>query len=803
MPSITKMLRIAAFIAGTGALAACDNAEDRAEAYYNKGLELVAAGEVDKAILEFRNALQLNQDAALPRLEYAKLLLEKRDFQSALGNFLRVAEIAPDNSEARINIGRMLIGANQIDAAEAHVDKAMELDGGNPEVQALKATVDYRSGRTEEGLAMARQVLEADPSQIAAAMVLVGDRVEAKDFPAAIRHVDAILVENPEELGLHLTRLSILEQIGDQSGVGDQLRDMNRLFPDNRSISTALVRWYVTSGDEASAETVLRETAARSPDDREAAMDVVRFLRETHGNDMALTELQRLTRRTTDQAFYERALAAFEFRIGDAHGAIKRVKDLLASGLEDTQEINDTKMTLADLLRRTGSPAGAQTLFDEVLEEDPENVEGLRLRALNALDQDRPENAITDLRAALNQEPQNATLMTILATAHERNGSPGLALERLALAVQASGNGVPEILRYANFLAKEEQTNNAETVLRDGLVKNPNAPELMAAMARLRLSLQDWAGAETMARQLEALGTDEAKRTANGIRVAAASGQQNFDQSIGLLRDMWAQSGEATTAMENLVRTYVQTGEAEKALEFLQGVIAEDPKNMRANLLLGAVQTTQGEVETAEATYRQVIADHPTAENGYTALSTLLRRLDRGDEADQVMRDGIENAPNSSRLLMTQAAREELAGNFDAAIAIYEQLYQANSSAMVLANNLASLISEHRTDQDSLDRAYAIAKRLRTSDVPAFQDTYGWILYNRGEYERAIVALKAAAEGLPDNALVQFHLGMAHDKLNQPDLAIAALERALELGQGLNLPQMEQAAAELSRIKGN
>ena len=55
------------------ALVACDNAEERAAAHYAKGVELAAAGEVDKAIIEFRNALKLDQDAVPPRLEFARL----------------------------------------------------------------------------------------------------------------------------------------------------------------------------------------------------------------------------------------------------------------------------------------------------------------------------------------------------------------------------------------------------------------------------------------------------------------------------------------------------------------------------------------------------------------------------------------------------------------------------------------------------------------------------------------------------------------------------------------------------------
>jgi len=83
-------LRIGALVLGLGVLSACDTAEDRVNAFYNRGLELVAAGEIDKAILEFRNALQLDQDSVESRLEFAKALLVKQDFQGAIGNFLRV-----------------------------------------------------------------------------------------------------------------------------------------------------------------------------------------------------------------------------------------------------------------------------------------------------------------------------------------------------------------------------------------------------------------------------------------------------------------------------------------------------------------------------------------------------------------------------------------------------------------------------------------------------------------------------------------------------------------------------------------
>jgi tetratricopeptide (TPR) repeat protein len=66
----------------------------------------------------------------------------------------------------------------------------------------------------------------------------------------------------------------------------------------------------------------------------------------------------------------------------------------------------------------------------------------------------------------------------------------------------------------------------------------------------------------------------------------------------------------------------------------------------------------------------------------------------------------------------------------------------------VVANNLASLISTYRDDDDSLDQAYTIARRLRGTDVAPFADTYGWIAYRRGEYDVALEHLERAAAGI-------------------------------------------------------
>ena len=69
--------------------------------------------------------------------------------------------------------------------------------------------------------------------------------------------------------------------------------------------------------------------------------------------------------------------------------------------------------------------------------------------------------------------------------------------------------------------------------------------------------------------------------------------------------------------------------------------------------------------------------------------------------------------PTSGTLRWIKAGELERAGDIDGAIAIYEALYAEDSNNPVIANNLASLITTHRDDAESLDRGFTIARRLR------------------------------------------------------------------------------------------
>lgn len=795
-------IRLLGLIFGLIALSACDTAEERAEGHYQRGLALLEAGEETKAMLEFRNALQLNEDAIGPRLEFARIRVKQGEIQGAIGNYLKVIELDEENLEARTAAGRLLLQFDpNPESAREHIDAAFSIAPADVAVRGLMAGLAQKEERFDDARNLATALLGDAPGNPMAVSILVAQKLKENDYNGIITLIDESLISNPQELSLHVARLQALEALNDQDAIGVQLEQMTSLFPNNPQVAQGRVQWFLNKGDAQSAIAAQRDLAELFPDEPSHTLQVAALLNQFEGAQSARTELTKLAAGEMHRVAFGRALADFEFQQGDSQTAISLLETLLGTEL-DTDEIHDTKGQLANVLRSSGNQARAIEIAQDVLDENPDHVEALKLRALNAIDNDRPDQAVLDLRAALSVEAQDPVILMMLALAHERNGSLGLAQERMALAVQSSNSGIVESLRYAEFLTRQGKADIALDTLTDTQGKRGNVPSLLAGIGQVQLALSDWEGATQTVAQLAAIKNNpETLRIAQELQMAVLNGEQRFEQSIGVLREMWDVAGENTSAMENLVRNYVRSGKADEAVEFLDGILKDDRANLRANLLRGALFAFQGETEQAEERYRKVIEDHPDRENGYGALASLLAFQGKTEEADATIKAGIENAENTERLLFSRASRLEQVQDYEGAIAIYEQLYEANKVSDVLANNLASLLSEFRDDPESLERAFNIAKRLRSSEVPAFQDTYGWILYKRGEYERAVQPLTAAAEGAKNNVFVQYHLGMVYEKLGQDNLAITQLTRALELGEGMNLPVLDEVRTVLTRLE--
>jgi len=74
-------------------------------------------------------------------------------------------------------------------------------------------------------------------------------------------------------------------------------------------------------------------------------------------------------------------------------------------------------------------------------------------------------------------------------------------------------------------------------------------------------------------------------------------------------------------------------------------------------------------------------------------------------------------------------------------------------------------------------------QKLKKSKNPAYLDTLGWVYYRNSEFDIALSYLKRAVKKLPNQPLLQYHLGMAYYTAGNIALAEQNLKSAVASGR--------------------
>ncbi|MCB1333350.1 MAG: tetratricopeptide repeat protein [Roseivivax sp.] len=606
-------------------LAGCESSEERAEKFYQSALALMEAGQEEQAMLEFRNVFKYNGTHKEARRTYADLLLKRGEKAQAMGQYLRLIEQYPNEPEVRWILAENALLQGNWDEARRHGEAAQQLDPAALRSRVLGLALEYQKIKTARGRGDLKPVMaqvqllqdEAGYNDILA-RVQIDYALSSEDPMTALSHIDAALAQNPDALDMHQMRVRLLAQSGDTEATGAQLQTMAAQFPDNVDIRRALVQWYMSRQDFAGAETYLRQIAGPLTGAPEDHVAVVQLVQSTRGAEAAQAELERLVEAnagTENAVLYAALSATIDFENGREEAAIARMRTMLETAPDGSRK-RESQAVLARMLDTTGARDEARTLVDAILEADSGLVPALKLRAAWLIEEDKPGQAVVVLRKALDQRPDDAETLTLMAAAHEREGNIELATERLALAVQASGNAPAESLRYVQALLSQGRTNSAVAVLEDALRRAPVNVVLLTRLAELRMSKSEWGATQEIIDALRSIGTPEAAEAAQRLQADALLGQNKIDESLAFLGEAvaGAEGDAATRSAVLMVQTQVRAGRLDEARGTLDAALAATPQDSGLRLMSATLDAMRGKMDLAEAGYRALIAEDPAAE---------------------------------------------------------------------------------------------------------------------------------------------------------------------------------------------
>jgi cellulose synthase operon protein C len=774
-------------------LAACSSAAQRAQNYYDNGQKLVAAHDDQRAALEFKNAVQLKKDM-LPAWRALAEIDERHHNWTELVPVLRsIVDLAPKDVDAKLKLARLMLYGNAPDEALKLVNTIDQSTSPNAEAIALKAAIFYQLKDQIGAEREAQSALKINPSNVGALIVLAAVRLENGDADGALQILNSEPIAHNNEIGVELFKVRVFERLGESPQVEAVLQKLIELYPQEIAFHKQLARFYIDQHRLDDAEKQLRLIAAADPKNSTAQLDVVKFLFATKGPAAARAELVSHIAAGGDIFPYQMALADFDFAQGNYTDSFKLLTTLAGNtGAADHAMAAKVKLAEMNLARKNID--AADTLVTDILNTDSRNIDGLRLRAVIHMDRNQLEPAISDLRAALNDQPRSMPLMLLLASAYERSGSIELAAKEFADAMRLSNYDPNVGLNYVAFLRRRGSNQRAADVLTDLDTRHPKNLAILSALAEVKLTLQDWAGAQAIAETIKQLNNGG---LADQILGAALGGAHKADGSIAALQGAVAAEPTAVRPMVALVAELMRTKQADRAIAFLQTVLKTNPANAEALVLLGSIQLSNNAPDQAIATFTTAITKQPKDVVGYRALADLYVKQKNDDAAMKVIQAGLKAMPDNVTLHMSLAGMFELNQNYDGAISEYQYVLTQQPGSMIAANNLASMLADHRTDKASLDQAQTLAASLRSSPVPQFKDTLGWVDYRQGDYKDAIPLLEAAATALPDLPLVHYHLGMAYAAGGQ--MAKAAEQFKAALGKAPNNELAEKIKTELKK----
>lgn len=810
MSASTRATLLGLMIVATMALSACEDDKTKAERYFSSANQLLEQGDIDRALIELRNVFKYDGMHKEARELYADLLIRQGNVNDAYRQYLRLAEQFPDDLEVRLRLADLAVEMGRWEEIERNGEVAIRLGPDDPRAQAVAMAVSYgKAARDGERVEMeriateARQMLQGMPGNMMLSRIVVDWLANGDDPRSALPYLDAALEKTPDSLVLNMQKFRVLTISGDEAGTGEQLKRMVQLFPDNLDIRQAMIAWYIVSRDLEGAEAYLRELAGADDSAPDGHISVVQFLQTTQSIDVARAELERLLAANAGNPnadLYAAILATMDFEDGDRNQAIAKMRALIESA-EPSDQTRRVELMLAKMLVAQGDRGGAETLIEKVIAADPGQAEALKMRAGWRIQDDRVGDAIIDLRTALNTNPRDVSTLNMMATAYEREGSMDLAADRLAAAVDVSNAAPPESVRYALFLLGQGRVQPAETVLSNSLRSNPGNLQVLTALGGLYASQGDSSRAEAVVKQLIDSNDPNGQQAGRTIQASLLARQGRAEESVELLREQAHRPEAAPADVFRLVTALAQLNQNDQAEIELKAGLERFPTEVSLKIIDAGLMESRGDVAGAEALYRNLMQTTPQNPQPALGLYALLMRAGQPEAADAIIDEALTGAPQSPELRMIKAAQLERAGDEEGALAIFESLYAEDSSNLIYANNLASLLSSLREDSASIERAGRIAQRLKDLPQPAFQDTYGWAMYRQGKLTEALPALESAALGLPTDPNVQLHLGLTYAALGRTDDAIATLQRGLELAGDRELPQGAVARAKIAELQ--
>ena len=775
------------FALGLAALAmsGCTNAEAAKREYINRGEAFLKDKKFQEASLEFRNAIQLDENLAAAHWGLVQAYEGLQRYNEAFDELKRTVDLDATNLDARVKLGNYyLSNPNPTPEAIAQVERlasdVLQKDPKHIEGHILMASVLYQQDKDhpEKALAELNRAIELDPKRVESHLSLARFYIRMKEAgkaEEAFRHAIAL---NDASALAHVEYGKFLVQSGRSDSAEGEFKKGVEVEPSNRDARFVLASFYFSNKQTEKAEAAYKALADLDPNNLDGRAVLADFYSAVGRLDEAANIYQDIVTKSPD---YARG----HYRLGE-------------------------------IMLQRGDTKGATAQVDEVLKKNEHDMEGLLLRARIRMQSSRPDDiraAIEDLKDVLKQEPRKRAGLYFMAEANFRLGRVEQARAFAGDLERYYPDYLPAKLMQAqiNLAASDPKTAlRLSSDLIDRLAKatpdKETSPQLLdelrARAFTSRGSAELQLGDTRAARQDFSAARDATPNDPGSyVNLAAvALNEKKQDEAISFYERALAIDSADFNALNGLINTYASQNHLDQAHARVDKALGVQPNNPSLHYLKAQVYGYEKSAQGAEAELRRALEIDPNYLAAYSALGGMFANMNRQEDAIKEYRKIIEKRPDDATAYTLIGILEDSRQNHDAAIENYRRAIQWDPNAAIAANNLAWSYAVY--GKGNLDEAMQLAQGVvqRYPDVAGFADTLGWIYYKKSLPSAAVDQLQKAVARDSGSPTYHYHLGMALADKGDKTSARRELEQALRLGQGKNFADADEARKALATL---
>jgi tetratricopeptide (TPR) repeat protein len=736
------------------------SASERRDGFIQGGQKAIAAGNVNEAVIAFKNAVQADPVSAEARLGLADALTKQGDARGALAEYVRAADLKPDDADLQVKTGNLLLAIGKLDDAKSRAER----------------------------------VLAGNPSHVEAHILLGNTLGGYQDLDKALAQMEEAIRLDPTRAGTHMQLAIVQQAMGKKEDAEAAFKKAISLDPKWIGGHMALGSFYLSIGRLADARTELDAALALDPNHLGAnrAKAVLAFVAGRPVDAEApLKRLADLSNAIEPQL----SLGDYYFATGKLNEAIAILERLS----KDSRNHLAVMPRLVRAYASSGNRKAARALVDRLLKENPENHAMRALDSQLLLDEGRRENALASAQAAVKGDPASAVSQFTLGKAYAAVGDRSGAETAFREVLKINPRAAPAQVELS-LLQIAEKGDGAVRRAEEAVAAQPGNPDAKLALIRSLLASGDLVRAESEINLLQSRRPSAAGYVqAGGLALARndlARAKVEFTKALEL-------SPDSIEALAGQLAVDLRERNGTAARGRLAQRLSADKPPVELLLLAGRTYFALNDLKETEAILRRAIELEPSSLPAYSMLGQTYLRLNRLDEARAEFDRLAARQSRPVGALTASGTILQAQGRVQEARERFERVIGIDPGAAVAANNLAWIYAD---SGQNLDKAVQLAQSAleRLPDVPDVLDTLAWAYYKSNTPALAIRPLTRCIAVAPGAAAAgcHYHLGLVHAKLGDVALAEQNLRTAIKLqGKAPWVADAQRALAALPAAK--